>query len=81
MDITLDVQELTIGDIEDLEELCGVAFEKIDWKNPGGKLMKAIVFIAGRRENPDFTIEDARNVKLGEIKVNEENPTEDGDAS
>ena len=84
MDITFNFEELTIGDIEEIENITGKAYEDMDWNKPSMKLMKAMVFISERRKDPEFTIEDAAKVKLVDLKVGEENPTQgppEGDAS
>ena len=80
MNLVFDLNKLTVGDLEDLEEITGMQYEAIDWTKPGAKLLKAMAFIAGRWQNPDFTLEDARNIRIVELKPTE-NPTEDGDAS
>ena len=67
LDINLD--ELRVSEIEAIEEIVG---ESVDTAfavgKPRGKLLRAIGFVVKRRENPDFTIEDAGNliVRLGE---------------
>lgn len=42
------------------------------------RVVKALVYIVGRRDNPDFTLEDAANVRFDEIEweePDEEDPT------
>lgn len=80
MDFVLDIKKLTVGDLEDIEEICGRPLSEIDFENPDSKLMKAIVYITGRRDNPDFTIEDARQVPLSALEVDVANPTGSGEA-
>ena len=81
MNLVFDLNKLTVGDLEDLEELTGMQYEAINWAKPGAKLLKAMAFIAGRWENPEFTLDDARNIRIVELKPADENPTVDGDAS
>lgn len=64
IDIQLDIETLTIGEIEALEEITGTAWRNIDWADMPTKVMRALAFIAGRRQRPDFTLEDAGNVPL-----------------
>lgn len=49
----------------------------------GAKTMLAIVFIAKRQEDPEFTLEDARKVKFGELVMagGDEAPEDDSAAS
>lgn len=83
MEIVLDVSQLTVGDVEDIEEICGRPFEELDFDHPSAKLMKAVIFITGRRDNPDFSLDDAREVRLADVtlKESELDPTTGGAAS
>ncbi len=40
------------------------------------KSLKAIVWITSRRDNPDFTLEDARNVKVSSFSVDGDDDAE-----
>lgn len=80
--LEFDINTLTIGDIEDIEDICGIAYEQIKWDKPSAKLLRAVVYISGRKQNPDFTMQDARNVRAVDFKAGTEaNPTTGGDAS
>jgi len=83
MEIVLDVDQLTIGDVEDIEEICGKSFEELNFDKPSARLLKAIVYVNGRKTNPNFTLEDARQVHLNEVTVKgqEPDPTEGGGVS
>ena len=81
MELSFKLDELTIGDIEDIEEITGIEYDGIDWSKPSMKLMKAMVYISERRSNPAFTLDDARAVKVVEITTAAPNPTDGGDAS
>ena len=64
---TLDfnLNDLTIGEIVTIEELTGLPFAAMtDPDKPKGKLLQAIAYISKRRDNPEFTFEDAGNLKL-----------------
>lgn len=86
--LRFSVERITVGDMEDLEEITGRPFsdliELLGKAESGGKLsipikvLKALVFIIYRQENPDFTIEDARKVKVTELEIvlEESRPTE-----
>lgn len=63
--IELDVEDLTIAEVEEVEELTGLPFDSFsDPKSPKAKFLRALVFLAKRRENPDYTWEDAGKEKL-----------------
>lgn len=76
MEISFDLEHLTIGDLEDLEEICDKPYEELDFTKPSAKMVKAMVFLSARRKNPDFTLEDARGVKISDVTA--ANPTPDG---
>jgi len=65
-ELTLDVDELTVGDLDVIEDMTGVSFEEaLDLLGKmNTKAIIAFVFVLGRQRNPDFTIEDARATKL-----------------
>lgn len=82
VDINLDFDEFTIGDLEDLETISGLAFDQIEWNTERlpVKVLKALVYISQRKIDSSFTVEDAARVKISEVKPAAENPTP-GDAS
>jgi hypothetical protein len=71
------LNDMTIDDIAEVERLSGQPLA--DLSNSAamkGKLMKAIVFVLRRRDNPEFTFEDAGRMTMGEMnEVLGEDPT------
>lgn len=71
----VDPVELDLGDLDDFEEVAGVAllevYEKI--RVSGGvaelrvKSLIALVWVCARRVDPTFTLEQARRVKPDDI--------------
>jgi hypothetical protein len=87
--LRFSVDSITVGDMEDIEEIAGKSFAEIVelLKAPtteGGminvpiKVLKAVVFVIYRQGNPDFTLDDARKVKVTELELvmSEPDPTE-----
>lgn len=65
-----DIDDMTMDEIEELEELIDVPLDSIGKPNTKkAKLMKAIVYIIEKRTNPAFTLEDAGKLKLSEINI------------
>ncbi len=63
--LNIDLDHLTVGEIEEIEELTGQPIEAIgDRDRPKGKLLRAIGFVARKRVEPSFTWEDAANLKV-----------------
>jgi hypothetical protein len=85
--LRFDLNAFNIGDLEDFEEVVGRSLFEVF---PPGKeaaevavptkAIKALVWIVKRQADPDFTLDDARSVKISglEIKVSdqEESPTD-----
>lgn len=72
--INIDPDKLTIGDLEDFEEEVGESFQQAFAGGPSGvstKALKAIVWIVSRQGNPDFTLDDARNVRIADFSFAE----------
>jgi hypothetical protein len=71
--LDINIESLTVADIETIEDIVG---ESIDTAfaegKPRGKLLRAIGFVVKRRENPEFTIEDAGNLV---VKLSDSDPT------
>lgn len=88
--LTLNLDDLTLGDIEDLEEASGMSYDDIskhikDGANPPLKLAKALLWVAARHQDATTTLDDIRNVKLTDlreltIKGGGELPPTDGSA-
>jgi hypothetical protein len=78
--LAVNLDDLTIGDVEDIEEITGMSVQDINWEKPPMKVLRAMVFVSERKSNPDFTLDDARRVKVSELGQ-APNPTVDGAAS
>ena len=89
MKLRIDPDVLTLGDLEDFESAAGVdllaTLGRIDAASGmaglGIKTVVALVWICMRSDQPDFTLDDARKVRLAEIEVEvgEPDPTSGGD--
>lgn len=79
LNLAIDIETLTIGELEEIEDITGLAFGNIDWAHLSARLMRALVYIVARRDNPDFTVEDARNVRLTQLKKPSNEAVEDTD--
>lgn len=77
--LNVDLDHLTVGEIEDIEELSGLSIDAFGKEGvPKGKVMRALGFVIRRRADPDFTWEQSRDLK---IQLTEEKvpPTASGD--
>jgi len=69
--IRFDIDELTLGEMADIEDYTGHRLGEMFPQNGSvklsGKELIAIVWIVKRRENPAFTLDDAKKLKFGEL--------------
>lgn len=67
----INFEQLTLGELEELELLIGSSIDQAfaDGK-PKGRALRALYFVAMRRENPKLTFEETANVTQAEaLKV------------
>lgn len=63
--LEVNLNQLKVREIEDLEEAIGASIEVAFAAGaPRGRALRALAWIVKRRENPDFTLEEA-----GELTV------------
>lgn len=78
-DIAFDWDSLTVGEVIELEEIAGVSVDDIQKAGqPKGKVVLAMLFIVKRRDDPTFTLEQARALPvsaMSEIVGGTERPT------
>jgi len=56
----IDFDSLTLGEVETIETITGSPIDAImDDGQPRGKVLKVLIWIMEKRNNPKFTIEDA----------------------
>jgi hypothetical protein len=65
--MNVDYNDLTLGEIEILEDLTGKTLDEIaDVNVPKGKLLRALVYVFTKRTKPDFTYEETAKLTLDE---------------
>lgn len=69
MNINLD--ELTLADLADVEKKVGRSFTAAlsDPNDLSATTLQALVWVAKRREDPDFTFEQAGRLPMAQVKV------------
>lgn len=66
MNIVLDVNDLTMGEVEELEEATGQSLS--DLGSGSAKSIIGLIWISQKRIDPTFTLQDARALKITELK-------------
>jgi hypothetical protein len=75
MELSLDINDLTIDDVVDLETAVGKPVQAIlggGSDAPQGLALKALVWIAQRKVDPSFTFEDAGKVSFTDLNADVE---------
>ena len=75
---TTTIDDFTLGELEWLEDECGAALDKVDFSSM--KVAVRIVYLLKKREDPDYTLDQARELKLSifdeaEVEGNGKRPT------
>ena len=61
----IDINDLTIGEIVEIEERTGLPLDALGQADkPKGLMLQALAYISKRRDNPDFTWEMAGALKI-----------------
>ncbi len=65
MELNLDLDELTIEEVEAIEDILDAPFESAFAPNAKrGKAMRVLAFITMRRTNPEVTMEEVGKVRI-----------------
>jgi hypothetical protein len=63
--LNIDINDLTIAEVVEIEDLTGMPLDALGQADkPKGRMLQALAFISKRRDNPDFTFEDAGALKI-----------------
>jgi hypothetical protein len=63
--LNLDLNDLTIAEISEIEELSNLPFDAMsDPSRPKGRLLQAMAYVSKKRLDPNFTFEMAGALKL-----------------
>lgn len=73
--VNLNVDDLTVAEIEAIEDKLDTSFDSFAQDGAKrGKFLRAIAWISMRRTNPDFSWEEAGNLKITDL-TGAERPT------
>ena len=63
--LNIDINDLTIAEVVEIEALTGQPLDALGQPDkPKGLMLQALAYISKRRDNPDFTFEDAGALKI-----------------
>ena len=78
--MSFTLEDLTLGDVEEVEKYAGQPLASLaDATSNKGRLMTALAWVIKRKEDPKFSIEDAKKMPMGDITklLNQEDPTQE----
>ena len=65
----MDIQNLTLGEITQVENLSGRAFVELsDEEAPKGALLTALAFVVKKRADSNYTYEEAQKLTMADIE-------------
>lgn len=76
--LTIDFDDLTFEELEELEDILDKPFDEFFDGKRSAKVMRGLAFIAKRRQDPEFTWEDAKSLRVRDAK-GASDPTAAGD--
>lgn len=65
----IDANQLTLNDLKEVEKLSGGSLQGLAAGEMSADMLIALVFVVKRREDPGFSLEDAGNVRIGDLEV------------
>jgi hypothetical protein len=67
--IVLNIDDMDLGELDDIEEIAGPEASALMMSGRmTAKALIAVAYVVKRRDNPSFTIEDARKIKVTALK-------------
>jgi hypothetical protein len=72
--INIDLNTLTLGELEFFEEQSGLSIEELAAGKSTAKSTMALICVQERRTNPKYTMDDARALSLADLEVEVDSP-------
>lgn len=77
VELKIDVEEMTLAEMEFFEEQSGVSIQDLASGNVPVRALLALITIQERRRDPKYTMDDARKLKFRDVDLTDAvDPTE-----
>jgi len=76
--IRIDIGDLTLGELEEFEDIAGMPAAALTNGTPPAKAITALVYLSQKRENPAYTLDDARKERVTSLKFGGDEPDPTG---
>ena len=64
-EVAFNWDDLTVGEVIEIEEISGLPIDELQKEGtPKGKVLLAMMFVVKKREDPDFTVDQARSLPV-----------------
>ena len=71
MELNVDVDSLTVGELVDIADVAGEsAMDGLAQGKVGPKALLGLLWVLHRRDDPAYTLDQARTVRVTDIKIN-----------
>lgn len=83
IDLTLDLDGMTLGELETLEDYTGLSIDDLNQMRQSGqmqmssKLITYFVWLTNHRKDPKYTMEQARNTNISRLNFGQADDDED----
>ena len=75
----IDINDLTIAEVVEIEDLTGMQLDALGQDDkPKGRMLQALAYITKKKENPEFTFEDAGKLKITTASSKPDPTADDG---
>ena len=72
MRITVDLNTATLGEIERFEMDAQISWDEFTSGKSSIRATMALICLQERRKKPDYTMDDARKLKVSDIEIDDE---------
>lgn len=82
MPLEFNLDDMTLGEIETVEELADCCIDDLfAGGKPRGKALRALVFVAQRRTNPNYDYAETANVRQSDFDITNDDKGKDSAVS
>ncbi len=69
MPTVIDLNSFTLDELDEVEQLGELSLSEVFAGRVTSKMLRALVFIVRRRDDPNFTLADAGKVRMPEVQI------------
>jgi len=70
----MNIEELTVGEMVLFEDVAGMSMGALAKNTESMKVIRALIFIQARRDNPEITLDDVDAMTMSDITEGDDEP-------